>query len=201
MKSNLSYFKLILLKLDWNRRFFSPCDLEIWRMTSKNNKAPFFYTTSCFLHHFKSIGEFKLELAQKRLIRLKIDHFLSRVTSKFDGWPSKMIGHLFYVVSISVYHSIAISKFKLELQSGHAQFGSKSAIFVPCDLEIWQMTFKNNRASFLCYFKLCASFCSIGEFKLELQSGNAYLGQNQRFFSRMTLKLDGWPSKTIGHLS
>ena len=29
-----------------------------------------------------------------------------------------------------------------------------------CDLEIWRMTLKNNRAPFLCYFKLCASFRS-----------------------------------------
>ena len=27
------------------------------------------------------------------------------------------------------------------------------------------------------------------------------LGQMQRFFSRVTLKFDGWPWKTIGHLS
>ena len=30
----------------------------------------------------------------------------------------------------------------------------------PCDLEIWWMTLKNNRAPLLCYFKLCASFRS-----------------------------------------
>ena len=30
----------------------------------------------------------------------------------------------------------------------------------PCDLEIWRMTFKNNRAPLLCYFKLCAVFHS-----------------------------------------
>ena len=30
--------------------------------------------------------------------------------------------------------------------------------FEPCDLEIWRMTFKNNRRPLLCYFKLCASF-------------------------------------------
>ena len=29
-----------------------------------------------------------------------------------------------------------------------------------CDLEIWQMTLKNNRAPLQCYFKLCASFRS-----------------------------------------
>ena len=32
--------------------------------------------------------------------------------------------------------------------------------FVPCDLEIWWMTLKNHRASFLYYVKLCASFHS-----------------------------------------
>ena len=30
----------------------------------------------------------------------------------------------------------------------------------PCDLEIWRMTLKNNRAPLLCHFKLCASFRS-----------------------------------------
>ena len=29
-----------------------------------------------------------------------------------------------------------------------------------CDLEIWRMTLKNNRAPLQCYFKLCASFRS-----------------------------------------
>ena len=53
---------------------------------------------------------------------------------------------------------VAIGKFKLELQSGNAQFGSKSTIFVPCDLEIWRMTLKNNRAPLLSNIKLCASF-------------------------------------------
>ena len=30
--------------------------------------------------------------------------------------------------------------------------------FIPCDLEIWQTTLKNNRAPLLCYLKICASF-------------------------------------------
>ena len=33
-------------------------------------------------------------------------------------------------------------------------------VFVPCDLEIWRITLKNNRAPLLCCFKLCASFYS-----------------------------------------
>ena len=72
----------------------------------------------------------------------------------------KTIGHLFYEKSSFVHHFKAISEFKLELWSGNAQFGSKSTIFVLCDLEIWGMTLKHNRAPLLCCFKLCASFCS-----------------------------------------
>ena len=35
--------------------------------------------------------------------------------------------------------------------------GQKRRLFEPCDLEILRMTLKNNRASLLCYFKLCVS--------------------------------------------
>ena len=59
--------------------------------------------------------------------------FLSHVTLKFDGWPSKTIGHLFYATSSFMHHFVAISEFKLELQSGNAQFGSKSTIL----LAVW----------------------------------------------------------------
>ena len=43
---------------------FSLCDLEIWWMTSKNNRAPLLYYVK-LVHHFKSIGELKLELQSK----------------------------------------------------------------------------------------------------------------------------------------
>ena len=57
-----------------------------------------------------------------------------------------------------MHHAISISELKLDLQSGNAKFGSKSAIFfVPCDLEISWMSLKNNRAPLLCYVKRCAS--------------------------------------------
>ena len=50
---------------------------------------------------------------------------------KFDGWPWKTIGHLFYTTSSFVYHFKSIGELKLKLQSGKPQFGSKSAIFCP----------------------------------------------------------------------
>ena len=60
---------------------------------------------------------------------IKIVHFSARVTLKFDGWPGKIIGHLFYTTSSFVQHFKAIGVFKLELQSGNAQSGSNSTIF------------------------------------------------------------------------
>ena len=99
---------LILLKLDLNRRFFSPCDLDIWWMTQKNNRAPL----QCY---FKLLASFRSHwwiqtgvTVRKRLIWVKIDAFFSRVTLKFDGWPSKTIGHLFYASSSFAYHFVAI---------------------------------------------------------------------------------------------
>ena len=56
--------------------------------------------------------------------------FLSRVTFEFDRWPWKSIGHLFYATSSFVHHFVAIGEFKLQLQSGNAQFGSKSKNFL-----------------------------------------------------------------------
>ena len=45
-------------------------------------------------------------------------------------------------------------------------------------------------------------FVAIGEFKLELQSGNVqFMSKSVTFLSSATLKFDRWPWKTIGHLS
>ena len=74
--------------------------------------------------------------------------------------------------------------------------------FGPCDLETWQMTSENNRASLLCHFKLSALFCS----HLWNQTGvtvwkHSIWVKFTNFSARVTLKLDGWHWKTIGHLS
>ena len=68
-------------------------------------------------------------IVRKRPIWVKICDILSRVTLKFDGWPWKTIGHLFFAVSSFVQHFIAIGEFKLELLSANAQFGSNLTIF------------------------------------------------------------------------
>ena len=111
------------------RRFLEPCDLEIWRMTLQNNRAP-------LLCYFKLFTSFRSHwwiqtgvTVRKRPIWVKFDDFFSRVPLKFDGWPWNTIGHLFYATSSFVQHFVPIGEFKLELQSGNTQSGSNSTFF------------------------------------------------------------------------
>ena len=60
MISNLSYSPETP-SLGQIRRFLEPRDLEVWRMTLKNNRD-LFCATSSFVQHFVAIGELKLEL-------------------------------------------------------------------------------------------------------------------------------------------
>ena len=146
MNSNWSYSPETL-NSGRNWRYFVPCDHEIWWMTWKTI-GHLFYTTKRFVHHFKAIGEFKLEL-----------------------------------------------------QTGNAQFGSKLAIF--CPLWPWNLMddLENNRAPLLRYIKMCASFQSYRW----IQTGVTVRKRSIRFkisdfLGRETSKCGGRPWKTIGHL-
>ena len=122
---------VILLKLDSNHRFFSLCDSEIWWMTLKNYWAPLLYYIKLCASSQTPWWIQTGVTVRKCSIRVKIGDFLSCVTLKFDGGPWKTIGHLFYATLSFVHHFKAIGEFKLELQSGNAQFRSKSGIFCP----------------------------------------------------------------------
>ena len=151
------------------RRFLEPCDLEIWRMTLLNNRAP-------LLCYFKLCAAFRTHwwiqtwvTVRKRSFRIKIDDFFSRVTYKFYGWHSTR-------------QIWGIWKLRPAYSPEMPNLGQNRWYFVPCNLEIWWMTLKNNRAPLLCCFKLCATFHSHREFKLELLSGNAQFGSNSTIF-------------------
>ena len=142
--SNSSY-SLETPNLDQNRQFFVPCDLDIWWMISKNNRAPLLYYVK-LCASFQNHGWIQTGIiVRKRPNLVKIGDFLSPVTLKFDGWKTR--GHLFYITFSFVHNLKAISELKLELQTRNTQFRSK----LP-------------------------------------------------FFSRVTLKFDWWPWKTIWHL-
>ena len=120
----------------------------------------------------------------------------ARVTWQFDGWHRKRIGYIFYTTPTFVHHFKSIGEFKLDVQSWNSQFWWKLAIFFPCDLEIWRMTLKNNRAPLLYYISVWASFHS----HQWIQTGVTVRESSIRvtigdFVSRVTLKFDGWPWK------
>ena len=146
-------------------------------MTLKNNRAP-------LLRYFKLCASFRSHwwiqtgvTVRKRPIWVKFDDFLAVWPCEFDIWPWKTIGLLSYATSSFVHHFVAIGEFKLELQSGNAQFGSNSTIFfrrVTLQFGVWPW----KTIGHLSYptSSYVHHFAAIGEFVLELQSGNAQFG-------------------------
>ena len=165
------------------RRFLEPGDLEIWRMTLKNNRAPLL----CYFKLYASFRSHRLIQAgitvRKRPIWVKMDDFFSRVTLQFDVWPWKTIGHLFYATSSFVHHFVAIGDFKPELQSGNTQFGSNATIFrAVCPWNLTDDLEKTIGHLFNAASSFVHHFVAICVFKLELQSGNAQSGSNSTIF-------------------
>ena len=117
------------------------------------------------------------------------------------AWSQLKTIRQFYTTSSFVHNLKSMGEFKLKLQSGNAQFGSKLVIFVLCDLEIWWRTLKHNRGTLLYYIKFCASFqihrwirtwVIVRKCPIWVKIGD--------FLFRVTFKFDGWPWKTKGHL-
>ena len=231
VNSNWSYSPEIP-NLGQIRRFLEPCDLEIWRMTLKNNRAPLLSIIKLYAssHHH-------VWIQTGVTVRKRLSWVVTSVTLTFDLWPwpfawtsllslvitpenFMMIGwwehsqkgvtdrrtdrrtdgrtepFIELLGRSYMHHFIAIDEFRFEWQSGNAKIGSNlmgtspkhyqaiciisssyvnsnwsyspqtpnlgqnRLFFELCDLEIWQMTFENNRAPLLCYFKLGASFRS-----------------------------------------
>ena len=178
-----------------NWQFFVLRDLEIWWMILENNRTLLQY-------HIKLCESFQIQqwietgvTVQKRRIWVKIGYFLSPVTLKFDGWPWKTIGHLFYTMLSFVHHFIAIGEFKLKLQTGNAQFGSKLVtILSHVSLEFdWEIILKDNSTPLLCCFKICASFNSHHWIKTGVTVLKRPIWVKiDDFFSHATLKFDRW---------
>ena len=129
-------------------------------MTSKNNRAPLLYCIKLYAPFLIHPCIQTVVTVRKHSIQVKIADCLSHIALKFDRWYWKRIGHLFYSTPSFMHHFVAIYEFKLELQSGNAQFGSNSII----SLAVWPWNlmdgwpWKNNRSPLLSNIKLCASF-------------------------------------------
>ena len=118
-----------------------------------------FYTTSSFVDHFKSIGESKLKLhSGNAQFGSKSTIFLAVWPRNFTDDPQKQQG-----ISSMLLQALCISPYPLvnsnwSYSPETPNLGQIRRFLERCNLEIWRMTLKNNRASLLCYLKLCVSF-------------------------------------------
>ena len=112
--------------LNWDQNWWVFCPVWPWnlKMTLTCDRA----TLLCYLKlctSFYSQRSIQTGVTvQKHFIRVKIRN--SFVLFDLEIWQMtlKRIGHLFYTTSSFVHHFIAISEFKLVLQSGNVQTGS-----------------------------------------------------------------------------
>ena len=157
-------------------------------MTLKNNRAYLLcYFQLCATFHSHRWNQ-TWATVPKHPVLVKIGDCLSRMTLKFDGWPWKTIKNIFYATSSFVQHFIGIGEFKLELQSGNAQFGSKSAILCP----VWPSNLtddlENNGPPLLCDFNRSASFHS----RRWIQTGVTVRKRSSEVWTSVTLTFDLW---------
>ena len=124
----------IWVKID----LFCPLCPQILTDDLEKQKGAFCMLLQALCIIFWAIVEFKLELQSRNAQFGSNRCFFSSVTLKFDRCPWKTIGHLLYATSRFVYHFVAIGEFKLDLQSGNAQFRSKSTIFLA--VWLWKLT-------------------------------------------------------------
>ena len=112
------------------------------------------------MHHSKAIGEIKLELQSGNA------RFVSKSAIFCPVWPWNLMDDLennrapllycFKLRASFHTHQWIQSKFTVRKRSIRVKIDD----FFTRDLQIWQMTLKNNGAPVQCYFKLSASFQS-----------------------------------------
>ena len=120
------------------------------RATLKNNRAPLLcHELLCSSFHNHQWTQ-TVVTVRKRPIRVKIDDFMSRVTLKFDRWPWKKKKNrttlLCYFKPCATFRSHQwIPTWVIARK--RSMWVKTSDFFVPCDIEIWHITLKNNRAN------------------------------------------------------
>ena len=142
------------------RRFLEPGDLAIWRMTLKNNRAP-------LLCYFKLCASFSSHrwfqtwvTVRKRPIWVKLTIFRAMWPCNLTYDLEKQWGTSSILLQVLCIISYPLVYWNLSYSQETPNLGQIRRFLEPCDLAIWRMTLKNNRAPFLCYLKLCASFRS-----------------------------------------
>ena len=143
--------------------------------------------------HFTAIHSFKLRLSSRSSYRIQIIDFSTGLTLKFDGWPRKTIGHLFYATSSFVHHFVAVCKFELKLRVRKRSIRIKIGDFLSrVTLKFDRLPYKTIGYLFYATSSFEHHFTAICEFKLKLRAGNAQIGAKY-ILTSVNLTFDPWP--------
>ena len=143
-----------------NRWFSVPCDLEIWLMTLKNNRAP-------LLCYFKLCASFHSFLWIQTGVTVRKHPLCKNRRFVLTVWPWDLTDDLENNrTPLPIYFKLCASfDSHWWIQTGvtvrKCPIWAKISNFLSrVTLKFGGWPLKTNRAPLVCYFKLCASFCS-----------------------------------------
>ena len=153
VNSNWSYSpeKPNLGQIQW---FLEPCDLAIWRITLKNNRAPLLSNIklyASFYHH--------MWIQTGVTVRKWLSWVVTSVTLTIDLWPWPFAWTLRSSLVITSENFMIIRWWE-HSQKGVTDRQTDGQTENTICRASYLVADKNNRAPLLCYFKLCASFRS-----------------------------------------
>ena len=171
---------IIFLKLDSSHRFSAVVTSKFdgWPQTKIGH---LFYTNSSSLHHFKSIGTFKLDLQSRNI------QYGSKSAIIYPVWPRNLMEDIEKQWgTFSILHQAFCTISKPWVNSNW-DYSLKTSNLGQ-NQRLSRVTLKFNGLPWKTIghlFHVASSFVhhfiAINEIKLELQSGNARLGQNRCF--------------------
>ena len=182
VNSNLSYSPETP-NLGQIRRFLALCDLEIWRMTLKNNRAPLLSNIKLYVkfrHH--------MWIQTGVTVRKRSSWVVTSVTLTFDlcPWPFAWTLPWSMVITIESFMMIrwwehsqkGVTDGQTDRQTdGRTDRRTENTIHRAAWSQLKTIGHLSYPTSSFVHH-----FVSIGEFKLELQSGNAQSGSNWTVF-------------------
>ena len=161
------------------RRFLEPCDLEIWRMTLKNNRAPLLSNIKLYasFHHH-------MWIQTGVTVRKRLSWVVTSVTLTFDLWPWPFAWTLRWSLVITPENFMMIRWWE-HSQKGVTDRRTDGQTDRRTDRQTenticraaWSQL-KTIGHLFYATSSFVHHFVAIGEFKLELQSGNAQSRSN-----------------------
>ena len=165
------------------RRFLEPCDLEIWRMTLKNNRAPLLSNIKLYasFHHH-------MWIQTGVTVRKRLSWVVTSVTLTFDLWPWPFAWTLRWSLVITPENFMMIRWWE-HSQKGVTDRRTDGQTDRRTDRQTenticraaWSQL-KTIGHLFYATSSFVQHFIPIGVFKHELQSGNAQSGSNSTIF-------------------